>query len=969
MSIRLHFTLILNLFLSLSCLAQGGWQLIYPMLNGGPHGDGIEAVRQTPDGGYILAGITEHNSGAHHNRVTKVNDLGAIQWSYTYDEVGSYSWVSNIELAPNGDFIVEGYRTNPQTFSNEVYILRINAFGILQWIQFYPQAMISTKGSICADGGYISIGYFDHNSQADTLVLIKTSASGSNELLVKYPNVNNGIARLPHSVIQTSNGDYVVEGYNNTGQNGRTFLWRLNSSGETLWQQMYGFASSHPEYIGKVIETTDNNLVAVGNDATSFGAHNAYLIQVNADGNLIWEQRFNLISSFGTDVAMTSDGGYILTGYIQSSTSPKIFLIKTNGLGEEEFSKIYDGDGAGQWKAYCVRQTNDGGYIIGGARISGFYTRRNLYLIKTDSLGEIYSNTLSGFVYADFDDDCAMLPDDYRFSNWIVKAQGEQTFLTSTDANGFYWMRVDTGNYMLTLHPAANSAYWESAVCNNDSIALSIPNQNTAIETHFAQTAAAFCPLLNVELGTPFLRRCFPNNYFVHYSNTGTFTASGAFIDVTFDDYLDVIEQSITVPFTMENENTYRFVLPEIGIGESGSFVIPVMVSCDAELGQAHCSEARIYPDSSCFEPLWTGPIIHVQGNCTPDSVIFTITNSGSTMQEIQNYVIIQNNEIIFTGNFQLGEGDFMEHAVAIVENATYRIEAFQQNGFPPIAGDVIAAFSVEGCGSGVNPGFVAPFAPYDGSPFYDLDCRVNIGAYDPNDKQASPEGYGENHFIYLHNDLDYRIRFQNTGTDTAFTVVIRDTISSLLDITTLQPGAASHPYTWRIYGEGVQAVEFTFSQIMLPDSFVNEPASNGFIHFRIQQKDGNTLGSIIENRAGIYFDFNEPIFTNTTFHTLGEDFVEENIITKENSALKNTNQASVHPNPFQDYTTIRISDSQSPIKKRFFLYDTMGKLVRDFELIDSEFILNRNELTSGMYFYRIEGNQNILHEGKILVQ
>ncbi|MFN7691540.1 MAG: hypothetical protein ACK5QU_10705 [Bacteroidota bacterium] len=83
--------------------AAGGWQRIYPMASGGPNGDGIECVRQTLDGGYIMAGLIENISASSKNRIVKVDDMGNIQWAYTYlNSVPTQSWATNIELAPGG---------------------------------------------------------------------------------------------------------------------------------------------------------------------------------------------------------------------------------------------------------------------------------------------------------------------------------------------------------------------------------------------------------------------------------------------------------------------------------------------------------------------------------------------------------------------------------------------------------------------------------------------------------------------------------------------------------------------------------------------------------------------------------------------------------------------------------------------------------------------------------------------------
>ena len=138
--------------------------------------------------------------------------------------------------------------------------------------------------------------------------------------------------------------------------------------------------------------------------------------------------------------------------------------------------------------------------------------------------------------------------------------------------------------------------------------------------------------------------------------------------------------------------------------------------------------------------------------------------------------------------------------------------------------------------------------------------------AYDPNDKQVSPAralttDLNENYTLHTE-DLSYTVRFQNTGTDTAFTVVIRDLLSEHLDLTTIEPTSASHPYTLDIDHEGQAA--FTFNNILLPDSLTNELESHGYIAFTISPKSDLPDFTIVDNTAEIYFDFNPPIITNT---------------------------------------------------------------------------------------------------------
>lgn len=141
--------------------------------------------------------------------------------------------------------------------------------------------------------------------------------------------------------------------------------------------------------------------------------------------------------------------------------------------------------------------------------------------------------------------------------------------------------------------------------------------------------------------------------------------------------------------------------------------------------------------------------------------------------------------------------------------------------------------------------------------------------AFDPNDKLVTPAGYGPAHAVDISTEwLEYTIRFQNTGTDTAFTVVLRDTLDADLQWESLQVLGASHALTSISVDANGEAL-FEFEQIMLPDSNVNEPGSHGFINYRMRPVAGVPHGTAIHNTAAIYFDLNEPVITNTVLNTL----------------------------------------------------------------------------------------------------
>jgi len=140
---------------------------------------------------------------------------------------------------------------------------------------------------------------------------------------------------------------------------------------------------------------------------------------------------------------------------------------------------------------------------------------------------------------------------------------------------------------------------------------------------------------------------------------------------------------------------------------------------------------------------------------------------------------------------------------------------------------------------------------------------NVVTGSYDPNDKRATTSTRTSDDQFFINDDewIDYTIRFQNTGTDTAFTVVITDTLSALLDLSSFEQGVASHPFTMAFKPD--RTVEWTFNNILLPDSGTNEAASHGLIQFRIRPHSPVLPGTVFENIANIYFDFNPPVITD----------------------------------------------------------------------------------------------------------
>lgn len=233
--------------------------------------------------------------------------------------------------------------------------------------------------------------------------------------------------------------------------------------------------------------------------------------------------------------------------------------------------------------------------------------------------------------------------------------------------------------------------------------------------------------------------------------------------------------------------------------------------------------------------------------------------------------------------------------------------------------------------------------------------------AYDPNDKIVYPDRrdrYEENYTL-LEESIEYTIRFQNTGTDTAFTVVLRDTLDESLDLGTFRPIAGSHPFETFMSEDGL--VEFYFKDILLPDSTTNEVESHGYVAYKIKPKYNLGEYTDIFNSAGIFFDFNPPIITNTVKSVLVSDFpVINNVIDVRRESV-----FSVYPNPSMGFVTL-----SSTLTKDFKVnFSTLsGQTIRSFDVFDErEYSFDISDVPSGVYLVSVHYGSMIEYQ-KIVV-
>ncbi len=591
----------------------------------------------------------------------------------------------------------------------------------------------------------------------------------------------------------------------------------------------------------------------------------------------------------------------------------------------------------------------------------------NLQTFGIDLVARANCAQFSGRLFIDDNSNClADASENTPAGGQLYISKGNAILSVPVDGQGNFSMVIDTGTYNLSYVPTSSL----NQLCPTlQSFTITASNPTVYLEVPVQVTA--WCPLLQVNIGAAALVHCQQSTYVVGYCNNGNVTANNASVTVTLDSLFVV--DSTTLPILSQSGNVYTFDLDSLPVGFCGSFQIVGVLdtACDFSIrGFNHCATAHIYPDILCNA--WPGARLEIEGRCFNDSVAFRVHNVGQqAMSTVRPVRLIIDNTTFLTGDWvNLAAGASSPWVSYAATGQTYRAEIEQELYYPWGA---TTATVVEACldsanfGGSVSTGMVNIFSLNEGLPYLATDCQPNVGSYDPNDKQAFPIGYSTAHYIKANEDLKYRIRFQNTGTFFAQDVVVIDTLSWDLNPTTIVSSVASHAYYWRLK-EG-RILEFYFNNIQLPAAQDDSLASQGFVDFKIKQKTDNPIGTVIHNTAAIYFDRNPPIITNTTFHTIGENFIVFTDLPKLEQGDAVT--ITAFPNPFDQATTLRVKGDRSYENLTLQVYNTLGQLVEQVQTSTNaqEIVLQRKRLQAGVYFYRLEGDGHFLHAGRLIAQ
>jgi len=348
---------------------------------GGSEYDWGNSVTQTSDGGYIIASITySYGAGNGDIWLIKTGASGAEEWSQTFGGSGQ-DYGQSVAQTADGGYIITGSTYSYGAGHSDVWLIKTDADGSKEWDETFGGSGEDHGDSVAeiSDGGYIIAGSTQsYGNGSSDVWLIKTGANGNEEWSQTFGGSEYDYSG---SVVETSDGGYIIAGSTESYGAGGSDAWliKTDANGTEEWDKTFG--GSDYDWGSSVAETSDGSYIIAGSYGT--GSSDAWLIKTSADGNKEWDETFGGSGGdCGCSVAQTSDGGYIVAGYTYSygAGSADLWLIKTDVGGAEEWNQAFGG--LNYEDGLSVAVTSDGGYVITGSTVSYSAGGSDVWLIK-----------------------------------------------------------------------------------------------------------------------------------------------------------------------------------------------------------------------------------------------------------------------------------------------------------------------------------------------------------------------------------------------------------------------------------------------------------------------------------------------------------------------------------------------------------------------------------------------------------
>ncbi len=886
----------------------------------------VAAYLATSDSGLIVA----------TNQLSKLNKDGLLLWQIPLTTDSSFYYY--LKLASDGNYFLIGNTPYDTADAGDIRVLKFSGNGRVLWDQRFGGSETEELWSAEAtpDGGCVVLARSNSND-GDVMLspahpydfdwgdgwILKVDASGQQDWATTFGAIGKeGLVK----VINNGSGGVVVA-YHEADSNNYTFsgsyakLINFDASGNLLWKKSYADSTALDDLInipggGFLLAggTYRSHTIMDSTSTSSYNLYNIWLAKLNANGDVIWQNTYgdnNIENYMFFEVYPLANGGYALAGSVERFRFDSV-IVRPNG------------------------------------NVTGAFAASDAFLLNVDGNGNmLFKKTFGG--------------SNYEFAWLKVQSNNEQVLAIVTSSSDGYFAggynqpgnALEHDVWLIKLDGSGNALWKGLFGGTNDDVA----GIELLLDDHLFLTGTSN----SFEFGG-----LTHHGVWITKVGPANIIKATVYIDANSNgirDGSEKLSKDVKLTATKGSKATVAQVL------STGVFIMNV------DTGTHTISVLPMYPyytvvpaaRSTTFSSFFNTDSMSFALQPVPgkqDLVINAIPLSPARPGFTTAYKLYYKN--VGTTTIAAGEILFKRDSRLTLVSSSPNHSSLSGDtlkwNYINLAPSDTASITIElkvlappAVSNGDTLTSIALIRPVGGDETPSDDTAVIrhrvTGSFDPNDKYENNGGVIRPSHISKGDYLNYTIRFQNTGTDTAFGVTVRDTLATKLELASLQMVASSHPFQLSVKGG---ELTWLFSGIDLPDSTVNEKASHGFIAYRIKPKPTVALGDTIHNTASIYFDFNLPVLTNNAFTTVRNTIILPLKLLQFSGALQN-NATRLHWATQGEYDFDRFVIERSGNGRDFVTIGTRLSGGNRSSITDYHFTDDLTATAGEVFFYRLK--------------
>lgn len=356
--------------------------------HGGNAADSSFAALQNPDGGFTATGSTaSFGAGSNDVWIVKVDSGGTLVSQKTYGGTGDDT-AKAVQRTFGGGMVVAGASNSTPATGHDAWILNLNSAGAISWQKIYGGSLEDEALAIrqTSDGGFIVAGdTTSFGAGMEDFYVVRLDSLGNTVWSKSYGGSASDVA---NSVIQTTDGGFVVAGYTASSGAGAKDFWimRLDTGGKVSWQKTYGGTGDDIAY--SIQQTSDGGFLVAG--SLTGASVDALVLRLDPEGAVLWKKTYGGANTDSAQsIQQTTDGGFVFAGKTatQGAGMNDVWVVRGTAQGAITWQKAFGG--SNDESAAAIQQIADGGFFVSGSTATFHAGANDYWLLKLDANGSV----------------------------------------------------------------------------------------------------------------------------------------------------------------------------------------------------------------------------------------------------------------------------------------------------------------------------------------------------------------------------------------------------------------------------------------------------------------------------------------------------------------------------------------------------------------------------------------------------